>query len=158
MAGYQFGHMGTYSRKGNSVGRSIRQVCDEAGRADGAAPHVEHPEPPVILDGCDPKDLPGIIDAEIEAAKAERAGGRGGGIRRDTHSLEGLVLSYPVPWDRINADPAEKAKYERWRDDAAKWGKADQDRRGVETRSTVEHRDEKQPHVHVLGVPGRTPR
>ena len=153
MAGYQFGHMGTYSRKGNSVGRSIRQVCDEAGRAEGAAPHVEHPEPPVILDGCDPREIPAILEGEIEAAKAERSGGRGGGIRRDTHSLEGMVLSYPVPWERINADPAEKAKYEAWRADAARWGKVDQDRRGVETKSTVEHRDEKQPHVHVLGIP-----
>lgn len=155
---FQFGHIQTYSRKGNGANRSVGDICDEAARAAGSAPHVKHPQVPRILHGCSPAELPQQIDDELaQAAKDAKGKGRGNAPRKDTHVLEGMVLSYPGTVADIERDPAERAKYEAWLKDAVEWAKKDQERRGVRTGSIVVHTDEKHPHVHVLGIPTRSP-
>ncbi|CAM4127774.1 hypothetical protein [Paracoccus yeei] len=57
-----FAHKQTYSRKGNSKSRSVREIADEAERLEGACPHVEDPQPPTILEGIRPSEVVALID------------------------------------------------------------------------------------------------
>ena len=150
---YQFAHIATFSRKGNSAGRSVADICAEAARLDGHAPHVDQPAPPTVLEGMDPAAIPEEIERRVAAAKrAMRGQGRGNSVRADTHVLEGAVLSHPVLSADLETDPTKRAAYEAWRADAVAWTKADAERRGLEVLSIVEHTDEAHPHVHVLSV------
>ncbi|WP_235720766.1 plasmid recombination protein, partial [Magnetospirillum molischianum] len=151
---YQFAHISTFSRKGNSVGRSVADVTAEAARLDGHAPHVEQPQPPTVLHGIDPAEVPAEIERRVREAKAAMRGqGRGNSVRADTHVMEGVVLSHPSRCADLAADPDQRRAYEAWRDEAARWLIEDGRRRGVEVVSIVEHRDEKHPHIHALAIP-----
>lgn len=152
MAGFQFTHIATYSRKGNGASRSVASVLSEADRATGAAPHVASPAPPVRIFGISPGELQGELDRLIADQSAALTGaGRGRAIRVDTHILATQVASYPVPRDTLATDPAAAATYAAWRQAVVDHVRADWHRRGWVVRSIVEHVDEAYPHLHVLG-------
>ncbi|MBF0327494.1 MAG: hypothetical protein HQL42_20940 [Alphaproteobacteria bacterium] len=151
---YQFAHICTFSRRGNSIGRSVIEVVAEAARQEGHAPHVKHPQPPTVLHGIDPAEIPAEVDRRVRAAKAALRGrGRGNSVRQDTHVLEGTVLSHPGQTTAIAADPGQRREYEAWRADAIRWLIEDGRRRGVEVVTIVEHLDEEHPHIHALAIP-----
>ncbi|QLH15302.1 plasmid recombination protein [Paracoccus pantotrophus] len=152
-----FAHKQTYSRKGNSKSRSVREIADEAERLDGACPHVENPQPPTILEGIPPSEVVALIEQRIaeqnkllrrlRKEQPERKDALRG-IRSDTHVLIASVFSFPDP-----VEDMDQAEYLRWRRDVIAFAKADAARNGAEVLSIVEHRDEAHPHVHVLAVP-----
>lgn len=151
MPGFQFIHYDTYGLKvsakakggGKVAGKSqtkslltIKDVCAEALREDGAHPHVEAPQPPRMLHG--------IPLAEVErqcvdiGATTKDASGKK--LRKDAAILLAGVASYPVP--RAEADPATVAAWERQTVEFLRqcWG----DR----LQTVLAHDDERFPHLH----------
>jgi len=155
---YQFAHTQTYSRKGNGKNRSVSAIVNEAVREQGFCPHVESPKDPAILHGVSPAEIPQLIEQRIKQAKQlypELLKGKGKGIRKDQHILEGAVFSHPAQSADL-ADPEIQEQYQRWRDDVVGWVKRDFDDRGLEFVSAVEHLDEAHPHIHAYGIPKAT--
>lgn len=152
-----FAHKQTYSRKGNSKSRSVREIADEAERLDGACPHVEDPQPPTILEGIRPSEVVALIEQGIAAQnkllrrlrkeQPERKEALRS-IRSDTHVLIASVFSFPDP-----VEVMDQADYLRWRKDVIAFARDDAARNRAEVMSIVEHLDETHPHVHVLAVP-----
>ena len=152
-----FAHVQTYSRKGNGKSRSIADICDEAARRDGAAPHVPNPREPRIVEGMNPADIPALIEKRAQAQNRflrqqrkelpDRAGELRG-IRADTHVLVASVYSYPTPVAEYDTE-----QYERWLTDVIQFAKRDAAATGSEIMTIVEHLDETYPHVHVHAVP-----
>lgn len=149
---FQFAHIATYSRKGNGTSRSSTAIALEAARVPGNAPHVQQPVAPNILYGMDPSLVPAEIERRVSAAKAAlKGGGRGGGIRQDTHVLSTAVFSHPTPTLALSEDAALRREYQAWRGDTIQFALADAEKRGLDVLSVVEHRvDEAFPHLHVL--------
>lgn len=168
---YQFAHTQTFSRRGTEAGkskgkgrgvtvgsRSISDIVNEAIRKEGFCPHVESPKDPAILHGVSPTEIPQLIEQRIRQAKQlfpEQLKGKGKGIRKDQHILEGAVFSHPAQSADL-VDDEVREQYQRWRDDVVKWVKRDFDDRGLEFVSAVEHLDEAHPHIHAYGIPKPT--
>lgn len=155
---YQFAHTQTYSRKGNGKNRSVSAIVNEAIREQGFCPHVESPKDPAILHGVSPAEIPQLIEQRIRQAKQlfpEQLKGKGKGIRKDQHILEGAVFSHPAQSADL-VDDEVREQYQRWRDDVVEWVKRDFDDRGLEFVSAVEHLDEAHPHIHAYGIPKPT--
>ena len=138
MAGYQFGHISTFSFKGNSLSFGVEEIAAEAARLEGAHPHVEEPLPPIHLAGLfAPHEVPEEIRRRIAEAKANLKGKRSPDgkvlrIRADTHVMEAQVHSHPAYTKRppeehdgeerpCLEDPLWNDRYERWRDDLLDW-------------------------------------
>lgn len=152
-----FAHKQTYSLKGNSKSRSVRDIVHENERLDGACPHVSDPRPPVILEGMRPSAVVDLIESRmveqnrvLRRLRKEQPDRRGDlrAIRIDTHVLIASVFSFPDP-----VADMDEAEYLRWRSDVIAFARDDADRNGAEVLSIIEHRDESHPHVHVLAVP-----
>jgi len=147
---FQFVRLETFSRKGNSARRSVAAICQEADRDPGSCPHVQNPEPPEVLDGVHPREVPQLIEDQI--ADRGKIKGRGRPIRSDTHVLEGQVHSHPFRVEDLK-DPEKKKAYEAWEKDTIAHAKRDAEARGVKIVSIVRHLDESHPHLHMLGIP-----
>ena len=156
MAGYQFAHMQTYSRKGNSNNRSSTDVLLENSRTPGNHPHVENARPPNLIHGADPADVIPMIDHRIEQAKAKlRFTGKR--IQVNTHILNGAVYSHPMETAQLKiADEKSRKAYLVWRKLACEFAIKDAEKNGMEVVSIVEHLDEKYPHIHALAIPKLT--
>lgn len=155
MSGYQFGHVTTFSMKGNTKTRSAISVLGENSREPGQANHVENAMPPEILFGCDPIKIVPILEEKIAEAKLALKG-TGMRMQSNTHILEGSVFSYPSSVEDLQNDPSLKKSYQAWRKDMMDYVISDAKRRGMETLSIVEHTDESYPHIHVLSIPNIT--
>jgi len=153
MAGYQFAHMQTYSRKGNSNNRSSTDVLLENSRSPGNHPHVSEASKPNLIHGQDPADVIALIDQRIEQAKSKLRG-TGKRIQTNTHCLNGAVYSHPIEAAQLKiADEATRKDYLKWRKLACEFAIKDAEKQGMEVVSIVEHMDEKYPHIHVLSIP-----
>lgn len=152
-----FAHKQTYSQKGNSKSRSVRSIIEELERLEGACPHVPSPQPPAILEGMQPRDLIGVIEARVaeqnqvlrkkrKECPDQKAELRG--IRVDTHVLVASVFSYP---DTV--EDADEEEYQAWREAVIAFAKRDAEANSLEVMTIVEHRDESHPHLHVLALP-----
>lgn len=152
-----FAHKQTYSRKGNSQSRSVRDIAHENERLEGACPHVTHPLPATLLDGMRPSEVVDLIEQRVteqnkllRRLRKEQPDRKAvlRAIRADTHVMIASVFSFPDPVAEM-----DEAEYLRWRRDVIAFAKDDAARNGAEVLSIVEHRDETHPHVHVLAVP-----
>jgi hypothetical protein len=152
MSGYQFGHWDTFSRKGNSRNRTVAQVCAEAERVAGNYPHVPNPAPPNLLLGVMPMEALAAHDAHLAGTGGKKPRGKGKGIRQDTHTLSGIVLSYPVACADLQPDTDQLVDYLLWQVDAVRWLEDECRRNGMRLLSLVEHWDESHPHLHCLAV------
>lgn len=153
MSGYQFGHVQTYSAKGNKVNRSFQDILKENSRVAGNCNHVDEPKEPLIIFGDDPASLIPVIEKRVNDAK-KKLKGTGKRIQSNTHVMEGAVFSYPVKnKDLIFLDESEKIKFAEWLDNMAKFAIEDARRRGLEVLSVVLHSDEAYPHIHCISVP-----
>ena len=156
MAGYQFAHMQTYSRKGNKANRSSTDVLMENSRVPGNHPHVENAELPNLIHGIDPADIIERIEERVDQAKA-RLRMSGKRIQVNTHVLNGAVYSHPLQTEQLKiADDATRKDYLKWRQLACEFAVKDAERMGMEVLSIVEHTDETYPHIHVLSIPKLT--
>jgi hypothetical protein len=151
MAGYQFAHWDTFSRKGNGRQRTVAEICAEAARVKGNCSHVAEPKPPKLLRGVLPMKALALHDALL--TERPKARGKGRGIRQDTHTLAGIVFSYPYSRAELDAAPDRMADYRAWRDETVDWLEAECQRTGQKMLSIVEHVDESHPHIHCLAVP-----
>lgn len=158
MAGYQFFHIESYGReeskkqqtitrktkdgsflsvevdKGKSGG--VRYVIAEGGREEDNAPHVKHPQPPIILMG----DLKQVEQEAYDwAEQATDANGRK--LRKDGHCLLAGTISLPR---------SEEANWQNFKDRSIKWLK---EKYGDNLRCIIEHQDEPHPHIHFYCVP-----
>ena len=153
MAGYQFAHMQTYSRKGNKANRSSTDVLMENSRVPGNHPHVDEAKAPNLIIGVDPADIVERIEKRVDQAKA-RLRMSGKRIQVNTHVLNGAVYSHPLKTEQLKiADDATRKQYLEWRKLACKFAIKDAERMGMEVLSIVEHTDEPYPHIHVLSIP-----
>ncbi|VDC33211.1 plasmid recombination protein [Pseudogemmobacter humi] len=152
-----FAHKQTYSMKGNSKSRSVRDIAHKNERLAGACPHVARPQPPIILEGMRPSAVVDLIESRVaeqnrilRGLRKERTARKDvlRAIRVDTHVLIASVFSFPDPVAEM-----DEAEYLRWRKDAMDFAREDAARNGAEVLSVIEHRDETHPHVHVLAVP-----
>lgn len=146
MSGYQFGHVEGYARKGGvktdaktktkSTVMSGWDIVDEAERKEGATPHIEKPQPPILLFGVMPSVA--MKEAAEWAEQAKDASGRK--LRVDGLCLSAGVISFP----------AEKEGWPEYRDLTLERLKK---KHGDRLRSAVEHTDEAYPHFHYYVVP-----
>ena len=146
MSGYQFGHVEGYARKGGvktdsktktkSTVMSGWDIVDEAERKEGATPHIEKPQPPILLFGVMPSVA--MKEAAEWAEQAKDASGRK--LRVDGLCISAGVISFP----------AEKEGWSEYRDLAVEWLKK---KYGDRLKSVVEHTDEAYPHFHFYVVP-----
>jgi hypothetical protein len=148
---YQFGHLSTFSRKGNSTNRSVRDVLMEAGRVDGNMPHVAKPLPPTLLVGMSPEAALAFHDERCAAVGRGR--GRGQSLRKDAHTLVAGVFSFPFAPEDKDTD-----EYKRLRDETIAWARSQIEERGGVVLGCVQHEDETYLHVHIYGMYTADPR
>ena len=142
MSGYQFGHVEGYARKGgmnsktNTRVMSMWEISEEAERKDGATPHIEKPQPPVLQFGV----MPSVAMKEAAEWADKTKDPLGRKFRLDGLCIAAGVISFP----------SEKDGWSEYRDDAIEWLK---DKYGDQLKSVVEHTDEAYPHIHFYAVP-----
>lgn len=169
MAGYQFVHLATYSRKGNGENLSVDEIAQEAARLPGATTHLADPKPPILHFGVMPDEVPALIEQRIaDAKKAIRAARKADpeadirATRVDTHVLVTIVASHPYfvgpapeGYEHVGSltDPDARARYDRWRGDTVDWAISEGHRLGATIVSAVEHTDERHGHLHFLYIP-----
>ncbi|MTH65855.1 hypothetical protein GL284_16405, partial [Paracoccus sp. DK608] len=99
MAGPQFFHLQSYSRKPNKAGQSIAQVPGEAARLPEFSQHVPEPKPCRVIFGLSPAEVQTRHDEMVAAGRCEVTLKDGTtairGIRKDRHTLMTAVASYP---------------------------------------------------------------
>jgi len=152
MAGPQFVHIQTWSRKPNPAGQSVAQIIAEATRDPEYSGHVDDPAPPRVLLG-DPSTFQAEHDAHVAAratvARLKDGSERVRSIRQDRHTMATLVMSYPVPRAAITT-AEDRAALERWERRNLDWLR---DRYGDQLRVVLGHDDEEHPHLHAWLLP-----
>lgn len=140
---YQFIHIESYSRtapKSSKKGSNwnVADIVAEGNREPGATPHIESPEPPVLLHGKPLDELHGTC--ETWAASMKDA--RGHKLRKDALCLVAGVVS--APHDIPQAD------WEAFKIEVIEWLK---EKYGDRLETVIEHTDEPHPHIHFYVVP-----
>ena len=142
MSGYQFGHVEGYARKGgmnsktNTRVMSMWEISEEAERKDGATPHIEKPQPPILQFGV----MPSLAMKEAAKWADQTKDPLGRKFRLDGLCITAGVISFP----------SGKDGWPEYRDDAIEWLK---EKYGDQLKSVVEHTDEAYPHIHFYAVP-----
>lgn len=150
---FQFAHIETYSRSGGRNGRlTITEIISEARRSPEASLHVENPQKPIHVYGCDFDELVQRHDVVISSAHETLANGKRRAVRKDTCSLFTCVLSHPVTPSECQNDSDIKAVVEAWTRDSVKWLRQDLEARGGTLESVIMHVDEGRIHLHAYGL------
>lgn len=137
--GFQFIHVEAYGRSagaGKAGGHSIRSIMAEAGREDGAHPHVKAPKPPIVLHGLSLAE----VEAEATAWGDSAKDARGHRLRKDGLCLLAGTISAP---DDMSAEMWQSMKR-----DAIDWLGRD-----GRLLSVIEHDDEAYRHIHFYKTP-----
>lgn len=123
----------------------MEDVARECERRPGYCDHVEDPQPPRILIGCQPSTA--VQLAKERAALARDTVGRP--LRRDALCFLCGVASYPLSWTDITSEKDRK-NLERWTMLLVAFLQ-----RHYETtlQYALVHEDESHPHVHWGAVP-----
>ncbi len=142
MAGFQFAHVEAYARVGaktkdGSTRRSIKEIIAETVRDAGSIPHIENPQAPALVYGCDPRQLEQM--AEDYASQTKDAKGRK--FRKDGLILMAGVVS--LPREREGDFPAFSEAVIEWL----------KEKYGDRLKSVVAHDDEAHPHLHFYVIP-----
>jgi hypothetical protein len=140
--GHQFIHVEAYGLNGGKTKdggtkRSIRQILNEVVRKPGSIPHIENPEKPEIIFGCEPEEIEAICQNYAENTRDEI----GRKFRKD-----GLILLAGVA-----SLPREREEdFEKFSDEVVSFLK---EKYGDRLKSVVTHNDEAHPHIHFYAVP-----
>lgn len=146
---YQFIHIDSYARVGSNQKttkknkpveikkRSVQEIINEAVREKNSCPHIENPQKPTILFGCDPNKIVEIV--EDWAAQNTDAIGRK--MRKDGLCMVAGVASLPREMEENFSDFAK---------DTVNFL---QKKYGERLKSVVQHDDEAHPHLHFYVVP-----
>lgn len=151
MAGFQFVHMETYSRKADARGRSVGFVLQEAAREPVACLHVENPGVPTVVHGVGPAEVAVLHDELVAGAGSVDKKGKRRPARVDQHTLLTVIASHPITSKDMRADPAKAAEVERWQGLVVAWLR---EQHGDDLVSVVRHDDESHPHLHAYVLPG----
>ena len=157
MAGYQFFHIECYAREESNKqqtiakkksdgtfsskevakkkGGSVRTIIAEAKREESNCPHIEAPQPPIVLLGNLDQ-----VEQEATAWAEESTDAKGRKLRKDAHCLLAGVISLPR---------SEEAQWEQFKAKSVDWLK---EKYGDNLRCVVEHQDETHPHLHFYCV------
>jgi hypothetical protein len=71
-------------------------------------------------------------------------------VRKDRHTLVGLIASYPLSWNQVGHYPHVLAHLEAWEQATIRWAR---DQLGPCFASAIRHRDELYPHLHIYALP-----
>ena len=150
MAGFQFVHLESYSRKPDKGGRTVGFVLDEAERKPEASTHVEYPGTPEVVFGVGVGEVRALHDARVAEARAEVTGGKARKVRTDQHTLLTVIASHPAAMGQVRVDPAVAGEVAAWEDRTVAWLRETWGDRLV---GVVRHVDESHPHLHAYIVP-----
>ncbi|RWR49862.1 hypothetical protein EOW65_07865 [Sinirhodobacter ferrireducens] len=154
MAGPQFFHLQTYSRKPNKTGQSVEQVLAEARRDPMFSTHVSEPRPFRVIAGVSPHEVQRLHDEMVAAGsvavtlKDGRVARRS--IRTDRHTLLTAVASHPHLTAQIMERPEARRDYDAWVERNLTFLRGLFGERLV---SVIEHVDEEHPHLHAYVLP-----
>lgn len=154
MAGPQFFHLQTYSRKPNKTGQSVEQVLAEARRDSMFSTHVSEPRPFRVIAGVSPQEVQRLHDEMVAAGsvavtlKDGRSARRG--IRADRHTLLTAVASHPHLTAQVMGNPEARRDYDAWVQRNLTFLRGLFGERLV---SVIEHVDEEHPHLHAYVLP-----
>lgn len=153
------------SLTGKSKGRGKRRkgwnakdIRDEAERRPNAIPHIEKPEPPIVLYGVTPTEVLKRIAVEISERKKQLLADNAAGkkikrIRKDQRVQIAGVVSYPVDWNSVRKSSTETATHIAWNNDVIEFLRDHYAAVGGELVSVLEHTDEPFPHLHFYVLP-----
>ena len=147
---YQFVHLESFSRKGDSKGRSTAFVLAEARRDPMASVHVPNPAPPVVVYGSTIGDVEAMHDATADAATTTPKGGKPRRIQKTQHTLMTVIASHPYTVAEVRDDPRKRADVDRWERLTLGWLKSQY---GDKLVSVVRHEDESHWHLHAYVLP-----
>jgi hypothetical protein len=154
MAGYQFIHMETYSRKEDASGRSVEWVLAEARRDPDACHHVSEPQGPELVHGVSLDELESLHSEIAEIRKTTLSSGKTRKIRKDQKTLCTIVASYPTPTSELHCNVGEPESLRRWEAETVAWI---QSQFGDDLVTVIRHVDEKYPHLHAYILPKSDP-
>lgn len=146
---YQFIHLETYGRRAKDH-RTTAFILAEARRNPPDCLHVDHPQAPVIVHGLGVEEVERVHDDLAASARTTTAAGRERAIRQDQHTLLGVVLSHPTPWDVARCDKTAMEEVLAWQERSVSWLQAQFEER---LRCVVRHDDERFPHLHAFIIP-----
>lgn len=140
--GYQFIHVEAYGLNGGKTKdggskRSIKEILNEVERKPGSIPHIENPEKPSVIFGCDPKDIEPMCVNYAENTKDEI----GRKFRKD-----GLILLAGV----VSLPREREEDFKKFSNEVVKFLN---EKYGDRLKSVVTHNDEAHPHIHFYIVP-----
>ena len=153
MAGFQFVHLESWSRKADDKGRSTSFILDEAVRKPIACVHVQDPKPPTVIFGVDVEEVRAMHDAAAAVAMTS-VKGRPRKIRLDQKTLHTVVASHPYTVEEVRSDKAKLAEVRTWERLTIAWLRKQY---GPALKSVIRHTDEKQWHVHAYVLPTSDP-
>lgn len=146
MAGYQFAHMESFSRKADKKGRSVSFVLDEVSREPSSSVHVHKPKEPILLYGLDIETLRKQHDDQVADTVASRSDGKTRKLRVDQHTIMTVILSHPFKMEEIESDEEKEKLVKRWEQENINWLT---EKYGSQLKTVVRHDDESHPHLHV---------
>ena len=126
--------------KGSKGKSTMYDVIAEALRDEGHIAHVENPQTPTFLIGCEITLRE--LESEIEKKCALEKERTGKAPRKDMHVLLAGVASYPRELE--TDDPSA---YEKWEKATVNWLKK---KYGDNLRCVLRHQDEAHPHIHFF--------
>lgn len=148
MSSYQYAHLECYSRAGSKskqIGSkktskkwSVAEIIAETLRHEGNCPHIKNPQPPTLLFGVKPTEIPAIVDEYAETIKDPM----GRKLRADGLCLLAGIASLPREM--------EESHLQEWLDLNLEYLK---EKYGDRLKSVVMHNDESHPHIHFYVVP-----
>ena len=150
MAGFQFVHMQTFSRKPLKGGSGTGFVFSEALRRPGACDHVEAPGEPVTVWGEGVEAIEARHDDLAAAAVLTDVKGKPRKVRQDQHTLMTVVASHPATPAQVRDDPAAAAAVAEWQRLTVEWL---QRQHGDRLVGVVRHDDESHVHMHAYVLP-----
>jgi len=153
VAGFQFVHLESWSRKADDKGRSTSFILDEAVRKPIACVHVQDPKPPTVIFGVDVEEVRAMHDAAAAVAMTS-VKGRPRKIRLDQKTLHTVVASHPYTVEEVRSDKAKLAEVRTWERLTIAWLRKQY---GPALKSVIRHTDEKQWHVHAYVLPTSDP-
>lgn len=134
----QFVSIGSYALKPRSDSKqgAASFILAEVVREPWASKHVDDPQPPILLYGCDPKLVLPELEENVRRAR-QRNGWR---AKTSAVSLVTGVASWPEP-----RETEDRAKVARWERRVVDWV---QKRWGQAVQYIVKHVDEAHTHLH----------
>lgn len=152
-AGYQFVHLGAFSRKGNKQGQSTDFIFGEAERRPDASLHVANPSPPEVVYGLTLPEVRTLHDERTSDARDVMKNGRTRAIRSTQQTLATVIASHPYSVAEVRTDPAKAGEVADWERRTVKWLK---DQFGSQLVSVIRHNDERHCHLHCYILPGNS--